>query len=134
MVNPKTSKPKKPFQKHIILKTINSKDLTMSKNEGVSISVLEKTAAAQVLLYLFFNQQGVNRRDLLKNVEAASDTLDSTLEFLKLNGLVNEDKIKSFPPERKFTLTELGLKVAQPLSVIAEALHNAESLEDTSTQ
>lgn len=106
----------------------------MSKNEGVSISVLEKTAAAQVLLYLFFNQQGVNRRDLLKNVEAASDTLDSTLEFLKLNGLVNEDKIKSFPPERKFTLTELGLKVAQPLSVIAEALHNAESLEDTSTQ
>lgn len=89
------------------------------------LNVLEKTASAQILLYLFFNQNGVNRQDLANNVKAASDTLDTTLEFLKINGLVKEERTKTFRPERRFTLTPLGLKVAQPLSVIADALQSA---------
>lgn len=89
------------------------------------LNILEKTASAQILLYLFFNQNEVNRQDLANNVKAASDTLDSTIEFLKVNGLIKEERTKTFRPERRFTLTELGLKVAQPLSLIAAALQSA---------
>jgi DNA-binding HxlR family transcriptional regulator len=101
----------------------------MTRNDTLSVNILEKTAAAQILLYLFFNQQGVNRSELIRNIKAASDTLDTTIKFLELNNLISESKTKSFPPERLFTLTELGLKVAQPLAAIAEALHTAEDSE-----
>jgi DNA-binding HxlR family transcriptional regulator len=94
----------------------------MQNNASSPISFLEKTAVAQTLLYLFFNQQGVNRTDIANNVKAASNTIDSTLDFLKQNQLINEKNLKSFPPQRIFTLTELGLKVAQPLAVIADAM------------
>lgn len=104
----------------------------MKNTDIPKINLLEKTASAQVLLYLFFNQEGVNRQELAKNVKAASDTLDSTLEYLKINNLVIEERIKGFRPERKFTLTELGLRVAQPLSLIHEALQSAVNSTDTS--
>jgi len=97
----------------------------MKKTEAPNINLLEKTASAQILLYLFFNQQGVNRDTLLRNVKAAHDTIDSTINFLKINNLIAEEKTKSFPPERRFTLTQLGLKVAQPLSLIEDALEAA---------
>jgi len=87
-----------------------------------SVSFLEKAASAQILLYLFFNQQGVNRSELLKNIDAAMDTIDHTIDYLKINELVSETKVKGFPPQRIFTLTAKGLKVAQPLAVIAEAM------------
>ena len=93
----------------------------------LNASILERTAAIRIILYLYNNQdrnEGVHLTEVIRNVIASSDTIQLTLDFLLKNGLVIDQRATVYPHKRYFRLTELGLEVAKPLSDADSALRS----------
>jgi len=100
--------------------------------DEISIASLERTAAIRILLYLYENfdrKEGVYLTELIRKVQASSDTIMLTLSTLLKNGLINDEYTKEYPYKRIFSLTALGLEVAKPLAAVDQALHSQEPQE-----
>jgi predicted transcriptional regulator len=95
------------------------------EGEILEVKKLERATVLQTLVYLHCvkkEKKAVNITDIYKNVQGASETISSGVRFLAQNGLVTDEEIKSFPPQRVIQLTEAGEFVARRLAGIDEVL------------
>lgn len=92
------------------------------------ISKLEKASVNQILLYLYINRNHseIILNELIDSVDAASQTIQKTIDYLELNELITVEKTKTFPFKHIIKLTALGLEVGQSLEAVASALHSFE--------
>jgi predicted transcriptional regulator len=91
----------------------------------VPIASLEKHGALQILVYLYDKKQKANISEIVANVKASRETILSTIEMLKLTGLVYDLRKTKFPYTHFVWLTEKGKEVAQHLLVVSNVLHRA---------
>lgn len=97
------------------------------KNSAVdSIITLERTGAAQILLYLYIHQDKgeINITDLTKNIKATRETILRTIEYLNIDGLITETIMQAFPFEHKIKLSAKGSAAGQLLCELAQALQS----------
>jgi DNA-binding MarR family transcriptional regulator len=96
---------------------------------SVSImSKLEKASVIQILLYLYLNRNHneITLNEIIDNVDAASQTIQKTIDYLELNEFITVEKTKTFPFKHIIKLTELGVAVGQSLAAVASVLHSFE--------
>jgi predicted transcriptional regulator len=85
----------------------------------------ERAGVLQVLNYLFENKdQGKIRiTEIIKNVKATSDTVNSVVAFLTENNLTQEEKAPIFPYQHWVWLTPKGEAAAKHLKPFLDALN-----------
>jgi DNA-binding HxlR family transcriptional regulator len=107
----------------------------MDKDNIISASILEKTAAVRIILYLYDNMDRADKvflTEIIRNVVASSDTIILTLNSLLKYNIIKDEYTKMYPYKRMFTLTALGLDVAKPLAEVDRALRSQASQEPKS--
>lgn len=87
----------------------------------MSLHELEKTAALQILAYLF-KKDKATRTDLRENIKAAMETIYSALKILDRLDLIEERSETRFPFKVTIHLTDKGRRVAEYLSQIEKIL------------
>ncbi len=111
------------------------KDLKMKKDDPMTASILERTAAIRILLYLYDNvdrPDGVYLTEIIRHVVASSETIMLTIDTLLKHGLIKDEYKKEYPFKRMFMLTDLGLEVAKPLAAVDNALRSQAPQEQKS--
>ena len=82
----------------------------------MDITVLEKTAAARILIFLHKRKGWMTiYSDIQKNVKVSPPTIYRTLYFLSKAELIEEETPRAYPKKRVIKLTPLGEKVAGKL-------------------
>ena len=107
----------------------------MQKDNNISTSILERTAAIRIILYLYGNMDRPDKvflTEIIRNVVASSDTIILTLNSLLKYKIIKDEYTEVYPYKRMFTLTELGLVVAKPLAEVDRALRSQASQEPKS--
>jgi len=96
-------------------------------NEGFdSVITLERTGAAQILLYLYVHKDKgeINITELTQNIKATRETILRTVTYLTKDSLLTETTMSAFPFEHKVKLTEKGKEAGRFLFELAQALRS----------
>jgi DNA-binding HxlR family transcriptional regulator len=91
-----------------------------------SIVTLERTGAAQILLYLYIHRDSgeTNITELTQNIKATRETILRTIDYLATDNLIIETIMQAFPFQHKVKLSEKGIAAGQLLFELAQALQS----------
>ena len=101
------------------------------ENSVLPIAPLEKQGALQILIYLYEKNEKANISEITENVKSSRETILSTIELLKITGLIRDLRnTKVFPYAHVVWLTPKGREVAQHLLAASHVLRRPEHPEE----
>jgi DNA-binding MarR family transcriptional regulator len=106
--------------------TPKNKQPTMWKDKKkTALCDFERAGALQILNYLNENKKKgkIGITEIVKNIKATSETVNTTITFLTQNNLTKEEKSPVFPYQHWVWLTPKGEAAAQHLQLFLDTLN-----------
>jgi predicted transcriptional regulator len=97
-----------------------------NNKKKMALAEFERAGALQILNYLYQNKNKGKIRitEIMKNVKATSETVNTAIIFLTQNELTREEKAVKFPYQHWVWLTPKGEDAAQHLKPFLDALNH----------